>query len=296
MTSPDFNLLIALEALLDTGSVAGAARRLGLSASAMSRTLQRLRDTTGDPLLVRSGRGLVPTPRALALRARVGGLVQEVGQMLRPAAPLDLSTVRQRFTVLCSDGFVENFGAALLARVAAEAPGIHLHFRPKGQRSNAPLREGAADLEIGVVGATTAPDFHARALFRDRFVAVVRAGHPLDKAGLTPTEYAAERHVVDDRHAPAQDPVDGALSALGLARTIVATVGGFAPALALVRDAGLLATVPEHHTRHLRQGLSVIPLPVALPDITVSMLWPPRLDADPLHCWLRGVVHAVCAG
>src|SRR4051795_735695 len=119
MSTPDFNLLVTLNAVLAEGSVARAAQRLRLSPSAMSRALARLREATGDPLLVRAGRGLVPTPRALQLRERVGTLVQEGQVLLRPAAALDLSKVKRVFTMRTSDGFVENFGARLLARVGA---------------------------------------------------------------------------------------------------------------------------------------------------------------------------------
>src|SRR5690606_6253035 len=131
MTTPDFNLLLTLDALLDEGSVAGAARRLKLSPSAMSRALARLRDTTGDPLLVRAGRGLVPPPRAVALRERVSQLVQEAEAVLRPQQEIDPAHLVRTFRLRSSDGFVESVGAALLTRLAAEAPGVRLHFMAK---------------------------------------------------------------------------------------------------------------------------------------------------------------------
>src|SRR5512147_527501 len=109
MATPDLNLLITLNALLVEGSVARAAHRLRLSPSAMSRALARLRATTGDPLLVRAGRGLVPTPRALELRERVGPLVQGAEAVLRPAEKPDLGRLARTFTLRTSDGFVENF-------------------------------------------------------------------------------------------------------------------------------------------------------------------------------------------
>src|SRR6476619_3331055 len=131
MARPDLNLLVTLYVLLAEGSVARAARRLRLSPSAMSRALARLRATTGDPLLVRAGRGLVPTPRALELRDRVGQLVLDAEAILRPAEQLDLARLVRTFTVRTREGFVENFGAALVARVAAEAPGVRLRFVSK---------------------------------------------------------------------------------------------------------------------------------------------------------------------
>jgi DNA-binding transcriptional LysR family regulator len=134
MTTPDFNLLVTLDAVLAEGSVARAARRLRLSPSAMSRALARLRETTGDPLLVRAGRGLVPTPRALELRERVSRLVQEIEAVLRPTEAPDLKRLVRTFTLRTSEGFVENFGPALVARVGQEAPGVRLCFVPKPSR------------------------------------------------------------------------------------------------------------------------------------------------------------------
>ena len=131
MPHPDLNLLVTLDVLLAEGSVAHAARRLRLSPSAMSRALARLREATGDPLLVRAGRGIVPTPRALELRQHVGRIVEEAEAVLRPAEKLDLTRLTRTFTMRNSDGFVENFGPSLLARIAREAPGVRMRFVPK---------------------------------------------------------------------------------------------------------------------------------------------------------------------
>src|SRR3954452_23688646 len=131
MPGPDLNLLVTLDVLLAEGSVARAAQRLRLSPSAMSRALARLREATGDPLLVRAGRGLVPTPRALVLRDRVSQLVREVEAVLSPADALDLSRLSRTFTLRTSDGFVESFGARLIAHVEAQAPGVRLFFLQK---------------------------------------------------------------------------------------------------------------------------------------------------------------------
>src|SRR5882724_10521593 len=150
MSTPDLNLLVTLDVLLAEGSVARAAQRLRLSPSAMSRALARLRDTTGDPLLVRAGRGLVPTPRALELRARVGQLVQEGKAVLRPAHELNLKQLVRTFTLRTSEGFVENFGPDLITRVGGEAPGVRLRFVQKPNKDSAPLRDGTVDLETGV--------------------------------------------------------------------------------------------------------------------------------------------------
>src|SRR5712672_978968 len=186
MATPDLNLLVTLDVLLAEGSVARAAHRLRLSPSAMSRALARLRATTGDPLLVRAGRSLVPTPRALELRGRVGQLVQDGEAVLRPAEKLDLNKLVRTFTLRTREGFVENFGPALIARVGAEAPGVRLCFMQKPDKDSASLRDGTVDLETGVVGETTGPEVRAQALFRDRFIGVVRMGHPFCRGKISP--------------------------------------------------------------------------------------------------------------
>ncbi len=298
MPGPDLNLLVTLDVLLAEGSVARAAKRLRLSPSAMSRALARLRETTGDPLLVRAGRGLVPTPRAIELRERVGPLVQEAEAVLRPVEVLDLKRLKRSFTLRNRDGFVENFGAALVARVAEEAPGVRLVFVPKLGKESTPLRDGSVDLETGVVEGTSGPEVRATALFRDRFVGVVRMGHPLCKGHITPKRYAGGRHVLISNRGLGIDKgqIDLALDALGLERAIATVVGDFSEALALARGSDLVASVPERYTGNLRDGLFSFPLPVTLPEHTISMLWHPRMDADPAHRWLRGCVREACSG
>ncbi len=291
---PDLNLLVTLDVLLREGSVARAAQRLRLSPSAMSRALARLRKTTGDPLLVRAGRGLVPTRRALALRERVGQLVRDGEAVLRPVDTLDLGELARTFTLRASEGFVENFGPALIARVGETAPGVRLRFVQKVDKDSAPLRDGTVDLEIGVVGERTGPEVRAQALFRDRFIGVVRTRHPLCRGEITPARYAAGRHILVSRRDLERGRIDEALKALGLDRKIVTIVGGFATALALARDSDLIASVPERHTGKLRAGMHSFPLPVSIPRITVSLLWHPRMDADPAHRWLRQCVRDTC--
>jgi DNA-binding transcriptional LysR family regulator len=294
MATPDLNLLVTLDVLLAEGSVAGAARRLHLSPSAMSRALARLRDTTGDPLLVRAGRGLVPTPRAIELRERVSQLVQDGEAVLRPARKLKLRQLVRTFTLRTREGFVENFGAELIRRVSEQAPGVRLRFVHKPDKGSTPLRDGAVDLETGVVDTTMGPEVRTQALFRDRFIGVVRKGHPLSQGKVTPARYAAGGHISVSRRGLERGPVDEALELLGLEREIVTLVDGFSAALALARATDLIATVPERHTANLRAGMHSFELPVALPEFTVSLLWHPRLDADQAHRWLRGVVREVC--
>lgn len=294
MTLPDLNLLVALDVLLTERSVARAAKRLRLSPSAVSRTLARLREATGDPLLVRAGRGLVATPRAVELATRAAALVAEIEATFRPPEGLDLARLERVFTMRNRDGFVETFGPALVERVAREAPGVRLAFVPKPDKESAPLRDGAVDLETGVVGEGTGPELRVTTLFRDRFVGVVRPGHPLLDRPVTAAHWASGRHVLVSRRGRERGPADEAAARFGVKRRIAVVVGTHSEALALVRGSDLIAEVPERYTGRLRDGLVSFALPVDLPELAISLMWHPRLDADPVHRWLRGLVREVC--
>jgi DNA-binding transcriptional LysR family regulator len=119
-------------------------------------------------------------------------------------------------------------------------------------------------------------------------------GHSLSKARITSARYAAGRHVEVTRHSAQNGPIEEAIQALGLKREIGIIVGGFSNALALAKTSDLIATVPERHTGNLRTGMHTFRLPFPAPEITVSMLWHLRLDADPAHRWLRGCVRDAC--
>ena len=297
MEAMDMNLLGALDALLAEASVTGAARRLGLSASAMSRTLARLRAATGDPLLVRAGRRLVPTPRAGELQERVHSLTRDVRAVLTPNVSLmDLAALERTFTIRASEGFLEVFAAAMVGAVVRKAPHVRLRFAPKPLKEAISLRDGAIDLEIGVLG-NSAPEVRTRFLFRDEFVGAVRAGHPLLTRPVTPERYVAYGHVVASRRGTFTGPVDDALQDLGLRREVVAVVPGFPDAIRIARHTDLIALIPRSclsnglsNIDSLGQDLVAFDLPVRTPEIAISAMWHPRMDADPAHRWLRDTI------
>jgi DNA-binding transcriptional LysR family regulator len=302
MHDVDLNLLVALDALLAEGSVTGAARRLGLSPSAMSRTLARLRSATGDPLLVRAGRGLVPTPHAAELRERVHALSRDVLAVLhRRVSQLDIASLERTFTIRANEGFVATLSASLVAAITEAAPRVRLRFAPKPEKDARPLREGQIDLEIGVLGAF-APEVRTQALFRDRFVGVARIGHPLiSGTDITPERYAACDHVVASRKGKFTGPVDDALEELGLQRTVSVVVPGFPDAMRIARHSDFVALVPRSclgnslaSDQAATAGLQSFELPVRTPEIVISAMWHPRVDADPAHRWLRDTVVSVC--
>lgn len=294
MNEPDLNLLIALDVLLAEESVAGAARRLGLSASAMSRTLSRLRATTGDPLLVRAGRIMVLTPYAQEIRQRAQNASFEARALLRPSsADFNIARLERTFLIRSNDGFVVAFGAAMIAAAASAAPDVCLRFMPKPEKTSSALREGRVDLEIGVPG-DMGPEIRLQTLFRDRFMGVVRKDHPLALRQINAEDYVSFGHVVVSRRNNTYGPVDDALAEVGLKRKIAAVVPGFSAALAIAQHSDLVALIPASFLIAGSDPLYAFELPVKTREITISQMWHPRSEVDPAHRWLRQLALSVC--
>lgn len=297
MSDPDFNLLVALDILLAEASVAGAARRLNLSASAMSRTLSRLREVTGDPILVRAGRNMVLTPWAEASRDRARNAVQEARAVLQPSMEkLRLESLARIFTIRANDGFVVAFGPALIAAVAEAAPDVCIRFAPKPEKTSRYLREGLVDLEIGVQ-SNMGPEIRLQRLFQDRFVGAVRKAHPLASLPeISVKDYVAWGHVVAAPNGSLHGFVDDALAESGLSRKVASVVPGFPTALSVALASDLIAMVPALYLQNpqMTEQLHVFELPFKTRAITVSQMWHPRMERDPGHRWLREKVLEVC--
>ena len=290
MAGLDLNLLTALDVLLQERSVSAAARRLRLSTSAMSRTLSRLRDVLGDPVLVPAGRAMVATPHAEALAEQVRLLNAGVHMVLRPMPKVDIRTLTRDFTIRANEAFVLRHAARLSAAVAGAAPGVRLRFAAKPDKDIRPLRDGTVDLDIGVISGDGA-ELRAQTLYHDVFVGVVRRGHPLLDGPVTPERYAEWGHVVSSKKGRFTGPVDDALTALGLARTVSIILPSFPAVIAVAAASDLIGLVPRSFCRG-GPDMQTEPfdLPVATPGITISQIWHPRMDADPGHRWLRCLV------
>ena len=298
MHSIDLNLLVALDALLGEGSVQGAARRMNLSAPAMSRTLGRIRRAFGDEILVRAGRRMVPTPRALELHGRVRSLIDDARLLMRPEGAADPATFAREFTLRTSDYVAGVFGASLQAIVAREAPQVTLRFADQGKEDVAALREGRIDLDIGVIGSV-GPEIRVQTLVRDRFVAVVRRGHPLLKGRITARRFAAATHVSASRRGFNHGPIDEALAAQGLSRQVRFVVPGFHAAMLTAAASDIVAAVPlaiAEAAAALGLRISHFDLPVATPEVAIAQAWHPRFDKDAGHRWLRHAVHRTLRG
>ncbi|MCB5947489.1 MULTISPECIES: LysR family transcriptional regulator [Enterobacter] len=297
MSDPDFNLLVALDVLLAEASVAGAARRLNLSTSAMSRTLSRLREVTGDPILVRAGRHMVLTPWAEATRDRARSAVHEARAVLQPSTDaLKVESLERLFTIRANDGFVVAFGPLLIAAVASVAPGVCIRFSPKPEKTSRYLREGLVDLEIGVQG-NMGPEIRLQRLFQDRFVGTVRKGHPLsEQPEVSLSDYVAWGHVVASPDGSLHGFVDEALAERGMKRKVASVVPGFPTALSVALASDLIAMVPALYllNQAMTERVHVFELPFKTRTITVSQMWHPRMERDPAHRWLREKVLEVC--
>jgi DNA-binding transcriptional LysR family regulator len=291
MQSIDMNLIVALDLLLEEESVTRAAERLDISAAAMSRTLGRIREAVGDPVLVRAGRQLVPTPRALELRSRVHALADEARFLLGSRQELHLPSLIRTFTIRTDDSLVAAFGAPLAQLVQEQASNVRLRFLTQGDHSVSALREGAVDLEIAVI-KEMGPEIKLQLLFEDRFIGAVRPGHILSRAKVTPKKFAAQLHIGASRRGKEWGPVDDLLKEQGLSRKIALIVPSFYVAVATAARSDLVASVPQYLTASAIElfGLHVFPLPVPVESVKLSQAWHPRFDADPAHRWLRNCV------
>ncbi|MEE4803064.1 LysR family transcriptional regulator [Pseudomonas alliivorans] len=297
MQLPDLNLLIALDALLDEGSVVGAARRMHLSPAAMSRTLTRIREATGDPVLVRAGRGLVPTSRALAMQAQVRELVEQAAQVFQARDEVDMSTLERCFNVRSNDVFFGSFGARVLEAIRAGAPGCTLRFVPEGADDDDALREGRIDLYISS-RLNFGPEIKIQNLFNTRFCGLAREGHPIFDGPITPERFAGFDHVSVSRRGRARGPIDPALAELGLERRIALITPHFHSAIFGVAESDLILSLPEPVLWGLKQlGLKMraFAIPLALETVSVNQAWHPRFDKDPAHRWLRQTLKEVCS-
>ena len=294
----DFNLLLDLDTLLREGSVVGAARVLHLSAPAMSRRLTRLREAIGDPLFVPAGRGLVPTQRALDLRKRVQATVEEVRGVFTPD-DVDFSRLERTLTLRTNDGFTGAWASRLACAMAAEAPGVSLHFSPRADKNRDALRHGVIDLDVGVLESAEA-EIHSEPLFKATFVGVVRENHPLvsQRAGeaVSAEDFVSWSHISTSPRGLAVGRLDTALNALGLRRRVAIVAPGFQAALAMAATSDFVTAMPEPFVRWAmaHQRLHIFKLPVAMPAVEVSQSWHTRHQADPVHRWLRGHVLAIC--
>ncbi|MFE7581209.1 LysR family transcriptional regulator [Streptomyces gardneri] len=284
----DLNLLRILDVLLQENSVTRAADRLGTSPAAVSRSLARLRRAVGDPLLVRAGQGMVPTPRAVELRDEVGALLRGCDDVLRPGPGFDAVRLQRTFTVQAADLLLVGLAGSLSERIHAEAPQVDVVFLPEAMEGGPGLRQGWVDVELGVLGHLD-PEIRTRELTRMPLVGIARSGHPLFDGRIDARRFAAADHIGISRLGKRHGPIDSALAELGLRRRTAVVVPSHTSAMMLARDTDLVAlsladwlpdTLPA-------MGLRTFPIPLDLAPLDLGMAWHPRNSTDPAHRWFR---------
>jgi DNA-binding transcriptional LysR family regulator len=287
----DLNLLIALDALLEENSVAAAADRLHLSPPAMSRTLSRIRRATGDDILVRAGRTMTPTPRALELREETRELVRRATAVLTPPRTLDLDVLDRVFTIRSHDALACALAPPLTAALCAAAPGVQVRLLAEPSADVEDLARGHTDLEIGATEPSR-PEIAADTVGTDRMAVIARAGHPLAVGELTTERLATADHVTVSRRGRLHGVIDDALAERGLSRRVVASLPTSSAALDLVARTDLVTAVAEQVCRPVwtRLGLLARPFPFPVPAVPVILTWHHRNDTDPAHAWLRDQV------
>jgi DNA-binding transcriptional LysR family regulator len=287
----DLNLLGALDALLEEGSVSGAADRLHLSAPAMSRTLTRIRHATGDQILVRTGRTMTPTPYALRVRERVHGLVGEVEAVLAPQRHLDLEALTRTFTLRAHDAITSAIGSIVLDTARREAPRVTLRLLPEGAVDTLDLKHGHVDLEIGSQ-APDLPEIRSETYAEDRLVVAMHPRNPLTQARLTVRRFARADHLIVSRRGRLRDGIDDLLEERGLERHVVASAPTSTSALYFVSETNVIVVIPARMCQPTVRllGLRTAEPPLALPPAPIVVSWHERYHSDLEHQWLRHVV------
>ncbi|HWN70579.1 MAG TPA: LysR family transcriptional regulator [Haliangium sp.] len=287
----DANLLVSLDALLRETSVTRAARRMGLTQSAMSHALARLRDHLADPLLVRAGRQMVLTPKAEALAPRVARLVEEMSRLFSPGEGFEPASLTRAFSLRTTDHILFVLMPEIDALLNAEAPGVDLLVSSLSEEGVDALRHGQCDLAVGVFSDLPS-DIREQALFTDRFVCLVRKEHPVARTGLSLSQYGAIPHVLVAPRGSPVGIVDRQLAEHGIRRRVARSVPHFLVAPFLVMHSDAVVTMSERMAQRISPllDLAVLEPPLTLPHYTLTMAWHERHDNDPAHRWLRDVL------
>jgi len=292
------NLLIALDALLQTHSVTEAAHQLSVTPSAASHSLRQLRELLGDPLLVRGQRGLRPTPLAESLRGPLRRALVDLQRVLQPDAALEPERMERRFVIAAPD-FLGSQVAAAAARLTEAWPNVLLDVMPSERRGNAwRLETGEFDLCLGAV--LDIPGARIEKLFLEHHVCIAAKDHPRVRGHMSLDQYARERHAligIDDTYEPRATWVDQVLADHGLVRRVSLRSRFFVGVATAVAASELISTVPSHLARWAEASfpLQIMPTPIDLPDYPEQMAYHPRFEHDPAHRWLREIIRRAAA-
>lgn len=288
----DLNLLVVLEAIYAEGGVSRAGEKLNLTQPAISHALARLRDVFGDPLFIRDGRGLAPTPLTRSLIEPLRRSLRGLGAVLDGAGRFDPRQTQAQFTLAMRDPVEVLALPPLMRRIAQAAPQIDLRVLQVRRRMiETALASGTLDLALDVA-LPLSDSVRRQRIAADRLVLVARRRHPRLRAGVTLAAYLEQQHVMvtSRRKGPALE--DLALSQRGLQRRIRLRCRNYAAAFRVVSATGLVLTVAERYAGVLNAGIgnAILPLPLEMPTLDLYLYWHDAVDNDPANRWLRGLV------
>lgn len=247
----------------------------------------------GDPILVRAGMRLVPTPKAIELQPRLATLMEEAHAFVSAAHQTPLKELELTFTIRAEEAFLV-LADEMNAMLEEHAPKIQLRLVTRSTEDFESLREGTVQLDIGEI-KNRSPEMKLQMLFRSVSVGVARSDHPLFHGSVTAKKYAGYRHVNASRRGISYTPIDVELEKLKLKRTVSLVVPSFQAAILAAANSGLIATIPKILTCSAASlGLRSFQIPVPVQPITIFQAWHPRFDADPAHRFLRDCVFKAC--
>ena len=285
----DLNLLVAFEALMAERNVTRAAARVGLAQPSMSNALARLRHLFDDPLLVRAAGGMEPTARALAIAEPIGRALDGIRTSLGREAPFEPARAQATIRLAASDAVQMAVLPSLVLRLQERAPGIDLRLRPMDRDAVFDdLDNGAYDFALGIFDRLPRR-LAGQPLFTDRYMSLLRTGHPVLQGPWTAEQFAGLPHILTSLRDDAVGAVDAALSVLGLRRRITLTLPNFLVVPVIVAATDCVATLPKRVAQHLgpAMGCAVVEPPLDLAPWVTRLIWPTRMERSPLHAWFR---------
>ncbi|MGK4007960.1 LysR family transcriptional regulator [Sorangium sp. So ce1036] len=290
LASIDLNLLVVFDALLAEGSVTRAAARVGLSQSAMSHALGRLRALIDDPILVRTARGMIPTPRAQELIGPIRAALAQIETTVARPARFDAATARRSFALATVDYVELILLPRLVQKLFSDAPNVDLIARPYDSEMFGSMETGKIDLAIGLFPSVPA-GFYRQRLLEETYLCVVRRDHPVVRSKLTLRAYASLPHALISPRGEGGGRVDEVLAEHGLTRRVALQIPHFLVAPLIVAQTDLVLTVPARIARAFAEmeALRIMKPPVELGGFSLDQVWHERQAKDPAHAWLRGL-------
>ncbi|WP_437780964.1 LysR family transcriptional regulator [Sorangium sp. So ce1097] len=290
LASIDLNLLVVFDALLAEGSVTRAAARVGLSQSAMSHALGRLRALIDDPVLVRTPRGMIPTPRAQELAGPIREALAQIEATVARSPRFDPATARRSFSVATVDYVELILLPRLVQKLFADAPFVDLVARPYDSDMWGSMETGKVDLAIGMFPSMPA-GFYRQRLLEEHYMCVVRRNHPVVRSKLTLKMYTSLPHALISPRGDGGGRVDEVLAEQGLSRRVALQIPHFLVAAHIVAQTDLVLTVPARIAQVFAdmEALRVMKPPLELGGFSLDQVWHERQAKDPAHMWLRGI-------